>query len=641
MQIPNLTIIQDLLSLNIIGVHDLEKAFAPIDGTAAPFNPAEIADLLVKSGDLTPFQAQAAREGRAAELVMGNYIVLDKLGSGGMGAVYKARHRRMKREVALKVLKKELVSSADSVLRFQREAESSARCSHPGVVAAYDADEGPLGHFLAMEFVDGTDLAGLVTKRGPLPVAEAIDCTLQAARAMAYVHSRGLVHRDIKPANFLRDNKGVIKVADLGLVRVTDGNEGTDGEESENLTQAYTIAGTLEFMAPEQAVDTKTADHRADIYSLGCTLWYLLTAKNVYSAKTQMQKILAHQNSPIPSLCEARPDAPTALDKVFRKMVAKKITERYQTMDEVVVDLEKLLPQASKAPPAPPIDDGAGATMVVSGGISTLAAMDASPETYVGAATTTEPVILLVESSRFQASVIGKQLESAGMGKVAKATNAMMAQEVLEDSRVILVVSSFHLPNGTGVDLLRSMRADVKTRNIPFLLISSAEDSGASAVAGFNLVEVLHKPFTQEQITSAALKMVPASSSTVRNADTLTVLLADDSPSARRRIKNILIELGFKNIIEANDGTEAAKHLDEQTFDLICTDFQMPGLTGDLVSAHARRSPTNAKTPILMNTSETEPRTLASARNSGVDVICAKSAPTDEVQTAIRKLARI
>jgi two-component system chemotaxis response regulator CheY len=321
-------------------------------------------------------------------------------------------------------------------------------------------------------------------------------------------------------------------------------------------------------------------------------------------------------------------------------MVAKKITERYQTMDEVVVDLEKLVPQASKAPPAPPIDDGAGATMVVSGGISTLAAMDASPETYVGAATTTEPVILLVESSRFQASVIGKQLESAGMGKVAKATNAMMAQEVLEDSRVILVVSSFHLPNGTGVDLLRSMRADVKTRNIPFLLISSAEDSGASAVAGFNLVEVLHKPFTQEQITSAALKMVPAGS-TVRNADTLTVLLADDSPSARRRIKNILIELGFKNIIEANDGTEAAKHLDEQTFDLICTDFQMPGLTGDLVSAHARRSSTNSKTPIIMNTSETEPRTLASARNSGVDVICAKSAPTDEVQTAIRKLARI
>jgi two-component system chemotaxis response regulator CheY len=227
------------------------------------------------------------------------------------------------------------------------------------------------------------------------------------------------------------------------------------------------------------------------------------------------------------------------------------------------------------------------------------------------------------------------------MGKVAKATNAMMAQEVLEDSRVILVVSSFHLPNGTGVDLLRSMRADAKTRNIPFLLISSAEDSGASAVAGFNLVEVLHKPFTQEQITSTAMKMVPTSSSTVRNADTLTVLLADDSPSARRRIKNILIELGFKNIIEANDGTEAAKHLDEQTFDLICTDFQMPGLTGDLVSAHARRSPTNAKTPILMNTSETEPRTLASARNSGVDVICAKSAPTDEVQTAIRKLARI
>lgn len=640
MKIPNLTIIQDLLALNIIGVHDLEKAFAPFDGSAAPFNPAEITDVLIKSGDLTPFQAQAAREGRTAELVMGNFIILDKLGSGGMGAVYKARQRRLKREVALKVLKKELVDSADSVLRFQREAQSSARCSHPGVVAIYEFDEGRLGYFLAMEFVDGIDLAGLVAKRGPLPVAEAIDCIIQAARALAYVHSRGLVHRDIKPANFLRDNHGVVKVADLGLVRVTDGNDPTDGEEAESLTQAYTIAGTLEFMAPEQAVDTKTADHRADIYSLGCTLWYLLTGKNVYSAKTQMQKILAHQNSPIPSLCEARPDVPAGLDAVFRKMVAKKITDRYQSMDEVVADLEKLLSTTPKVAPAAPTDHDTSATMIASGGISTLAAVDASPDTMEVDAPSPEPVILLVESSRFQASVIGKQLESSGIAKVVKATNAVMAQEVLEDSHVILVVSSFHLPVGTGVDLLRAMRSDVKTREIPFLLMSSAEDSGASTVEGITLVDVLHKPFTQEQIASMARKMLPAAK-TNRRSDALTVLLADDSPSARRRIKNILLEMGFRNIIEASDGNEAVMRLDEQSFDLICTDFQMPGRTGDQLAAHARKSATNAKTPILMNTSETEPRMLESAHVSGVDKICSKSATPDEVQAAIRELARI
>lgn len=634
MTIPNLGSIQEILHNNIVPVHELEKAFA---GTAnSTSTDTQVIDVLVRGGVLTPFQAQAVREGRASELVMGNYILLDKLGAGGMGAVYKARHRRMKRVAALKVLKKELVGSPDSIMRFQREVETSARCSHPGVVGVYDADEGPLGHFLAMEFVDGTDLAGLVLKRGQLPLAEAVDYIAQSARALAYVHSRGLVHRDIKPANFLVDKSGTVKVADLGLVRVSDGPETSDAAEQESLTQAYTIAGTLEFMAPEQAVDTKTADHRADIYSLGCTLWYLLTGRNVYAAKTQMQKIMAHQKEPIPSLTQARPDAPPALDAIFRKMVEKEVSKRYQSMQDVANDLAKL----NLAPVAETVaaEEG-GATMVMEGGIAALAAASSlavSPETIVGGQSAST-VVVVVESSDFLLKRMVKEAQALGADEVIPAKNIMQAQEALHDKPgVRLVIASNTLADGSGLDLLRLMRLEDSTRDIEFVLATSDEPV-ESVVQGFAKSVVISKKNLNAHLSDLAGKLFSPGKGSKAVSD-MSVLIADDSLFARRRLETAVRDMGFKQVTVVKDGAEAIEKIESGSYDIIISDFNMPHHTGDQVASRAKQSALNRKTPILMYTSETEDHILQSARKSGVDKILPKNATAEQVQEGVRHL---
>lgn len=632
MTIPNLSCTQEILDLKIVPVHELEKPFSGLK--EPPATNAQAVDILARAGVLTPFQAQAVREGRAQELVMGNYIVLDKLGSGGMGAVYKARDRRMKRVAALKVLKKELVGSPDTVARFNREVEATAQCTHPGVVGVFTADEGPQGHYLAMEFVDGPDLAGLVMKRGPLPVPEALDCVLQAARALAYVHSKGLVHRDIKPANFLRDGSGVVKVADLGLVRITDHAESASDPDQESLTQAYTIAGTLEFMAPEQAMDTKAADHRADIYSLGCTLWYLLTGRNVYQAKSQMQKILAHQKEPIPSLCQARPEVPPALDAIFHRMVEKDPARRYQSMNEVANDLARVSLAFAQ--------EQAGATLLDAGGMAALAAATPSalalPETdpVPGKSPT---VIVVVESSDFLLNRMAGEVRSLGQVEVVKAKNLMQAQEALHDHPgVRLVIASNTLPDGSGVDLLRQMRAEEPTRDIPFML-ATAGDDGAAAIQPFDKTVVISKKnFHGPHLLELAGQWLPLPA---KPAGSMSVLIADDSPFARSRLENVVRSMGFGSIKLAKDGAEALEMVESARFDLIITDFNMPHFTGDAVARKARQGARNSQTPVMMYTSETDSQSLQAAHKAGVDKILPKNATVEDVQTSIRQLVRM
>jgi len=358
MKVPEQSVIKRLLGSQLVGAQELEQAFAKVDSSAYHGTDESALEILAMAKELTPYQVAHILDGRMDELVLGNYVVLSKLGSGGMGSVFKARHKRMKRIVAVKMLNQEMLNNSAGLQRFQREVESIAKLAHPGVVAAYDADEGPMGYFLVMEFVEGDDLLNLVAKNGQFKVPLAIDTLIQAAKAMAYVHAQGMVHRDIKPANFLVDAAGRVKVADLGLVRLENSETAAGNtDDNEGITQACTIAGTLEYMAPEQAMDTKSADARADIYSLGCTLWFLLTGKVVYPADTQMKKVMAHQNEPIPSLKKVRPDVPPLLDSVFRKMVAKSTIDRYQTMDEVVTDLERIARSLGGEAAPQPIDD--------------------------------------------------------------------------------------------------------------------------------------------------------------------------------------------------------------------------------------------------------------------------------------------
>ena len=212
-------------------------------------------------------------------------------------------------------------------------------------------------HYLAMEYVEGKDLATVVKERGPLPVQQAVECILQAARGLQYAHGKGIVHRDIKPGNLLLDNEGTVKILDMGLALIAGSEAALGG--AERLTTTGQVMGTCDYMAPEQSLDTHQADARADIYSLGCTLYRLLTGHPPYQGETFAKLFLMHLESPIPSLCAARPEVSRSLDAVYQRMLAKKPEDRYQSMAEVIGELEAVLGVSSGhstpvGPPPPP-----------------------------------------------------------------------------------------------------------------------------------------------------------------------------------------------------------------------------------------------------------------------------------------------
>ncbi|MFN0056242.1 MAG: serine/threonine protein kinase [Planctomycetales bacterium] len=299
-----------------------------------------LAQELVRQGKLTRFQANALYQGKPQGLTLGNYVLLDKIGAGGMGMVFKAEHRRMKRMVAVKVLSPAALKDPDTVKRFHREVEAVAKLSHPNIVAAHDADEFNGIHFLVMEYVEGSDLAQHVKKSGPLPVDKGLDFVTQAARGLEHAHQQGIIHRDIKPANLLLDRAGVVKILDMGLARMQEvASSAKTTAQVAALTQTGSLMGTIDFMSPEQAVDSRLADAISDVYSLGATLYFLLQGKALYEGETIMSRVLAHRESPIPSLAAGRSDVPPQIDAIFQRMVAKKKEARYPTMTALLHDL--------------------------------------------------------------------------------------------------------------------------------------------------------------------------------------------------------------------------------------------------------------------------------------------------------------
>ncbi len=272
------------------------------------------------------------------------YRIVEVLGQGGMGTVYKAQHRLMERSVALKVIDRGLTGNPAVVERFRREVKAAAQLNHPNIVHAYDAEQAMDTHFLVMEYVEGTTLARLVEQEGPLPVTQACDYVRQAALGLQRAYENGMIHRDIKPHNLMRTREGVVKILDFGLARLlsetnpalsmSEKDAVSENVQQASLTQMGMVMGTADYMAPEQADDAHAADIRADIYSLGCTLYYLLSGQAPFPQGSVLDKLKAHRTRKPRPLSDFRKDVPQAVIRVIERMMAKDADERFQTPAE-------------------------------------------------------------------------------------------------------------------------------------------------------------------------------------------------------------------------------------------------------------------------------------------------------------------
>jgi WD40 repeat protein/tRNA A-37 threonylcarbamoyl transferase component Bud32 len=275
------------------------------------------------------------------------YRIRKELGRGGMGVVYQAEHIQMERLVALKVISKSILDNPTATQRFAQEVKAAAQLNHPNIVAAYDFEQAGDLHMLVMEYVEGSNLAEVVERKGPLPVAHACHYVRQAAQGLQHAFERKMIHRDLKPHNLMLTPQGTVKVLDLGLARRT-----SNCPQQSGVTAVGTVVGTPEYIAPEQARDSSTADIRADIYSLGCTLFCLLTGKPPFPDGAPMQKLLAHIEQEAPSLRQLRPDVSAELAAVVMKMMAKKPEDRYQTPAEVMAALAPFCESGQRTPTA-------------------------------------------------------------------------------------------------------------------------------------------------------------------------------------------------------------------------------------------------------------------------------------------------
>ena len=292
------------------------------------------AEHLVDTGLLTRWQARKLLEGRHRGFYLGKYKLLDHLGTGGMSSVYLAEHTRLRRRAAIKILPHRRAHDRAYFDRFQIEGQAVAALDHPNIVRAYDLDDDGSLHYLVMEYIEGRDLCHLVEEDGPLDFHTAAEYAAQAAAGLEHAHAGGLVHRDIKPANLLLDVKGTIKILDLGLAKFAD---------DQRDTQADQVVGTADYLAPEQAAGGQSVDHRADIYSLGCTLYFLITGHPPFATGTSVERVAAHQRQSPPSLLVDRPDAPEPLVAICTRMMEKSPTARYQTAGEVRAALTEWL----------------------------------------------------------------------------------------------------------------------------------------------------------------------------------------------------------------------------------------------------------------------------------------------------------
>ncbi|XZE43123.1 serine/threonine protein kinase [Pirellulaceae bacterium SH467] len=339
--------IQELIEKSrLVDAAPLQEAFDKVRAKhsgSLPSDPVAVCKELEELGLITRWQSEKILQGKYKGFFLGRHKLLGHLGSGGMSSVYLAEHLGMRHKRAIKVLPKSKLGNNSYLERFQREAKAIASLNHPNIVRAYDIDNEKDTHYLVMEYVEGADMQTLVRKHGPLPYAVAAYYIAQAARGLQHAHDAGLIHRDVKPANLLVDKKGMVKVLDLGLALFA---EDTDA----SLTMEYNdkVLGTADYLAPEQAINSHKVDHRADMYSLGCTLYFLLTGHPPFPEGSIASRIIKHQNNIPEDIRKDRPDIPGELEGVCVKMMQKDPKFRYGSCDQVADVLEAWLEKYKK-----------------------------------------------------------------------------------------------------------------------------------------------------------------------------------------------------------------------------------------------------------------------------------------------------
>jgi len=330
-------------------ISDAQLAFVkknlPLNGTAD-----DMANALVELRLLTRFQAERIKQGRTAGFVLGQYKILDQLGKGGMGRVFRAEHLTMKRLVALKVLAPDLIKTERAQEMFLREVRAISQLVHPNIVTAFDANEVNGRYYLILEYIDGPNLEQLVRKQGPLSVGLACDYVCQIANGLQCAHALGMVHRDIKPANIMIQRRGtdpnapgLVKISDFGLARL----QAPQSVDASSPRYAGTILcpdnkvmGTPDYLSPEQARNLHGADIRSDLYSLGCTFYYLLTGRVVFPGGTGLEKVIRHSTEMPEQIDHFRQDVPPTLIAILYRLLAKHPADRFQTPAELAKALE-------------------------------------------------------------------------------------------------------------------------------------------------------------------------------------------------------------------------------------------------------------------------------------------------------------
>lgn len=452
-------------------------------------NASALLTLLKDNGLLTDYQVGRIEAGTTHGLILGNYRVLDRLGAGAMGIVFKAEHCRMQRQVAIKVLP--LVSGQDQtcLLRFYTEMRTVAQLQHPNIVAAIDAGEAagkgpndPVLHYFVMEYVPGQDLEKLVETKGPFPVAKACDFAYQIASALAEANKYNLVHRDIKPSNVLVTPEEQAKLLDFGLAR----------HFRHRHTEPGTLLGTLEYMAPEQAQDAASVDIRADIYALGATLFWCLTAKPPFATEgTLIQAVTRRLNQPAPSVRDGRPEIPIALDVVLKRMMALKPEDRYGTPHAVMQallpflnpDLAEqaiMLPQQAFSPQREPLGDATGHR------------------------------VLIVDDQAGIRDFSRCILEGEGL-QCSEAIDGEQGLELARGEPIDLVLLDIDMPTMQGPEVLRLLRERPSRPHVKIIMFSGrtrSDEMAAMLLAGAD--GYLVKPFSSVQLigqVKAALRL--------------------------------------------------------------------------------------------------------------------------------------